>query len=392
MKKKVILAYSGGLDTSCCIAWLKEQGYEVICFSAYLGEEFSPSQLRKRALRSGASRIYIKDLRREFAYDFILPSLKANAIYEGKYLLSTALARPLIAKYLVEYARREKARFVAHGCSAKGNDQVRFEVTLRLLEPRLKIIAPLREWDLSSREEEIEYARKKKIPIKVTKSKPYSMDRNIWGASIEAGVLEDLNQEPPSHIFFLTQAPQMASPEPQYVSIEFNRGLPVKVDGRRFNLVALIELLNRTGGRHSIGRTDLIEDRVVGIKSREIYEAPGAWILYVAHKELESLILDRETLFFKEMVSLKYGQLVYQGLWFSSFKEALDAFIQKTQERITGLVTLKLYRGNITPAKRISKYALYKKELVSYGERDIFDRSLAKGFIELFFLPYRLKR
>lgn len=386
--KKVVLAYSGGLDTSCCLRWLKEKGYKVVCFSANLGSEFSPSQLKEKALRSGASKIYIKDLRKEFAQNYILPSLKAGAIYQGKYLLSTALGRPLIAKHLVEIAKKEKAKFVAHGCSPKGNDQVRIEIGVKILNSQLEIIAPLREWELTSRDSEIAYAKKKALPIKATKEKIYSIDKNIWGVSIEAGVLENLENEPPEDAFILTPGLKKAPNQPQYLSIEFKKGKPIKLNNKSLDLVALIEKLNKIGSRHNIGRTDLIEDRTVGIKSREVYEAPAAWILYTAHKELESLVLDKETLFFKELVSLNYGKLVYQGLWFSKMREDLDVFIEKTQEKVSGKITLKLYKGNIIISKRNSPYSLYKKELATYGRKDKFNKNWAEGFINIWGMPF----
>jgi len=386
--KKVVLAYSGGLDTSCCIKWLRERGFRVICFSANLGSEFSPSQLRRRAIKSGAFKIYIKDLREEFLRDYVLLALKAGAVYQGKYLLSTALGRPLIAKYLVEIAKKEGAEFVAHGCSAKGNDQVRFEVSIKILNPKLKIIAPLREWDLNSREAEIEYAKKNKLPVEATKKKPYSIDKNIWGVSIEAGSLEDLDYEPGEEVFILTKSLREAPNKPEYLEIEFEEGLPIKLNGKRYSLASLIEKLNRIGAKHSVGRTDLIEDRVVGIKSREIYEAPAAWILYTALRELESLVLDRETLYFKELVSLEYARLIYQGLWFSPLKQALDLFINKIQQKTSGKITLKLYKGNIIISKRSSKNSLYRKELATYAEGDIFNKDWAEGFINIWGLPF----
>ena len=387
--KKVVLAYSGGLDTSCCIPWLKNRGFEVICFSANLGSEFSPQDLRKRALASGASKIYVKDLRKEFAHDYILPALKASACYEGKYLLSTALVRPLIAKYLVDVAAKEGASFVAHGCTAKGNDQVRFEVSIKILGPKLKVIAPLREWELKSRSDEIAYAKKHKIPIKTTKEKPYSIDKNIWGISIEGGVLEDLQGIIPDNSYISIKPPHKARNKEVAVTIEFLKGIPVGLNGKRLGFVELIERLNTIGASCGIGRTDLVEDRLIGIKSREVYEAPAAWILYTAHRELESLTLDRETIFFKEIVALKYTQTVYQGLWFSSLKKALDAFVEESQRTVTGEVTLGLFKGNITVKKRKSSVSLYKKELATYGKEDKFERSLAEGFIRLFGLPYK---
>ncbi len=386
--KKVILAYSGGLDTSCCIPWLKDKGFDVICFSANLGSEFSPQDLRRRAVASGASKIYIKDLRKEFAYGYILPALKAGACYEGKYLLSTALGRPLIAKYLVEVAKREKAKFVAHGCTGKGNDQVRFEVSIKILNPELQVIAPLREWELKSREDEIGYAKKHKIPIKATKEKPYSIDKNIWGISIEAGRLEDLEAPVPENSYITVKPPHQAKSKEVTVTIEFLEGIPVKFGGRRMGFLEIIDKLNKIGAACGVGRTDLVEDRFVGIKSREVYEAPAAWILYTAHRELESLVLDRETLFFKELIALKYAQVVYQGLWFSKLKKALDGFVEATQDKVSGEITLGLYRGNIIVKKRKSPYALYKKELATYGRDDEFDRTLAEGFIKLFGMPY----
>jgi len=388
MSKKIVLAYSGGLDTSCCIAYLLEKGYEVVCFSANLGSEFSPSDLKKRALTSGASKVYIKDLRWEFAKQFILPSLMADAVYEGKYVLSTALGRPLIAKHLVEVAKKEKATAVAHGCSAKGNDQVRLDATIKILNPRLKIVAPLREWHLTSRESELEYAKEKKLPIMASKEKIYSIDKNIWGVSIEAGTLENLNNEPKDDAYLMTQSPFKAPNKPEYISITFEEGVPVALNNKKMDLVSLVEKLNEIGGRHAVGRTDLIEDRTVGIKSREVYEAPAAWILIAAHKELDSLVLDKETIYFKEIVALKYAQLVYQGLWFSKLRESLDVFVQNTQELVSGKITLRLYKGNIIVAKRNSKNSLYKKELATYGKKDKFDKTSAEGFINIFSMPF----
>jgi len=388
MSKKVVLAYSGGLDTSCCIPYLKDKGFDVVCFSANLGSEFEPADLKERAKATGASSIHIRDLRREFAYQYILPALQAQAVYEKKYVLSTALGRPLIAKHLVDVAKKEKAQYVAHGCSAKGNDQLRIEATVKMLNARLNIIAPLREWNLSSRESEIAYAKKKGIPIKTTKKKPYSIDKNIWGVSIEAGVLENLAKEPPHDAFVLTKDPTKALAKPQYVTIEFKKGVPVALNGKKVDLVKLIERLNATGGACGIGRSDLVEDRTVGIKSREIYEAPAAWILHAAHAELESVVLDAQTIDAKALISLKYAQLVYQGLWFSRLKEAFDRFIASTQGAVSGKITLKLYRGNIIVAKRSSPRSLYKRELATYGKKDAFNRDWAEGFINIWTMPY----
>ncbi|KPK98029.1 MAG: argininosuccinate synthase [Omnitrophica WOR_2 bacterium SM23_72] len=391
--KKIILAYSGGLDTSCAIRWLKEQGFEVICFVADLGQGLSQGEdfeaIEARGLAAGASKVYIKDLQDEFVEDFVMPALKAHAVYEGKYLLATALARPLIAKYLVQTAHKEKADAVAHGCTGKGNDQVRFEVTVNILEPALEIIAPVREWEFKSREEEIEYARMYNIPVDVTKKKPYSIDRNIWGISIEAGVLENLEQEPPQDCYLITKSPTAQATYPKYIEISFEKGVPKKLDGKTYRLKNLINQLNDWGGLHGVGRADLVENRLVGIKSREIYEAPAATILYTAHKELESLVMDRELSHFKEIVSLKYAELVYYGLWYSPLKEALDKFVDATQRQVTGSVKLKLFKGNCVAVARKSRYSLYKKELSTYGEEDKFDHKLANGFIKLWGLPYK---
>jgi len=387
------LAYSGGLDTSCIVRWLKEREYEVICFVADLGQGLSQGEdlakIEERALSAGASKVYIKDLQNEFISDFIIPALKANAIYEGKYLLATALGRPLIAKYLVDIAHKEKAESVAHGCTGKGNDQVRFEVAAGILDPKLEIIAPVRTWEFKSREEEIEYAQMFNIPIDVTKKKPYSIDRNIWGISIESGVLEDLEQEPPEDAYMITKSQTGSAGYPKYVEIYFEKGVPKKIDGKTYKLKDLIISLNEIGGAYGIGRSDLIENRLVGIKSREIYEAPGATMLYTAHKELENLVLDRELAHFKEIVSLKYSELVYNGLWFSALKDSLDGFVEATQKYVTGAIKLKLFKGNCIPVARKSPNSLYKKELSTYGKEDKFDQKLAEGFIKIWGMPYR---
>jgi len=387
--KKVVLAYSGGLDTSCAIRWLKEQGYEVVCFIADLGQGEDFQVIEQRGLSAGASKVYIKDLQDEFIEDFILPALKANAIYEGKYLLATALGRPLIAKYLVQIAHKEKADAVAHGCTGKGNDQVRFEVTVGILDPKLEIIAPVREWEFKSREEEIEYAQMYNIPIDVTKKKPYSIDRNLWGISIEAGVLENLEQEPPEDAYLITKNPTGTSTYPKYIEIYFEKGVPKKIEGKTYKLKTLINHLNEIGGLYGVGRTDLVENRLVGIKSREIYEAPAATILYAAHKELESLVLDRELAHFKEIVALKYSELVYYGLWYSPLKVALDSFVNSTQKYVTGSVKLKLFKGNCITVGRKSPHSLYKKELSTYGKQDKFNQKLAEGFIKIWGMPYQ---
>ncbi len=391
--KKIVLAYSGGLDTSCAVRWLKEQGYDVVCFVADLGQGLGKGEdlkkIEERALVAGASKVYIKDLQNEFVQDFIIPALKANAIYEGKYLLATALGRPLIAKYLVDIAHREKAVAVAHGCTGKGNDQVRFEVTIGILDSKLEIIAPVRDWEFKSREEEIEYARLYNIPIDVTKKKPYSIDRNIWGISIEAGILEDLEQEPPEDAYMITRGPTSISSYPKYLEVTFEEGVPKKIDGKPHTLKNLITHLNEVGGFYGVGRSDVVENRLVGIKSREVYEAPGATILHIAHKELESVVLDRELAHFKEMIALKYSELVYYGLWYSPLKKALDAFVEETQKHASGTIRLKLFKGNCVAVGRRSSHSLYKKELSTYGKEDKFNQKLAEGFIKIWGMPYQ---
>jgi len=391
--KKVVLAYSGGLDTSCIVRWLKERGYEVICFVADLGQGLGQGEsfeaIEARALAAGATKVYIRDLQEEFIKDFIIPALKANAIYEGKYLLATALGRPLIAKYLVQIAHKEKATAVAHGCTGKGNDQVRLEVAVGILDPKLEIIAPVRDWEFKSREEEIDYALKFNIPIDVTKKKPYSIDRNIWGISIEAGILENLEQEPPEDAYMITKSPTHTSSYPRYIEVTFTKGVPTKIDGKVLKLKDLIIYLNEVGVQFGVGRSDMVENRLVGIKSREIYEAPAGTILYTAHKELEALVLDRELSHFKDIISLKYADLVYYGLWFSALKDALDGFVEKTQKFVSGTIRLRLSKGSCIVVGRKSANSLYKKELSTYGKEDKFDQKLAEGFIKLWGMPYK---
>jgi len=387
--KKIVLAYSGGLDTSVAVKWLKENGFKVICYMADVGQAKDNSIAKKRALKAGASKIIVGNLKKEFVEDFIWPSLKANAVYESKYFLATALSRPLIAKELVSVAHKEGAKFVSHGCTGKGNDQVRFEVTIGALDSKLKVIAPVREWDLPTREAEIRYAKVHKIPIDVTKKKPYSIDKNLWGISIESGKLEDPWFEPKEDAYQMTKAPEKSPNKACYLKIYFKNGIPKKVNGKSLDGVSLITKLNEIGGKYSIGRTDLIEDRLVGIKSREVYEAPAAAILSEAHKALEGLVLDRETLYFKELVSLKYSRLIYDGLWYTPLKEAIDKFVDHTQKHVEGVVNVKLLKGVVSVVGRKSLNSLYKKELATYGKGDKFDQSLAKGFIELWGLPYK---
>ena len=387
--KKVVLAYSGGLDTSCAVKWLGEtHGLDVICFCAFIGEVKEKAPLVRRAKAAGAIKTLIVDLKAEFARDYIMPALWAHARYEGKYPLATALGRPLIAKHLVDVAQKEGAECVAHGCTGKGNDQVRLEVGVRTLDPGLKIIAPLRDWEFKTREEEIEYAQKSGIPIDVTKKSPYSIDKNIWGIAIEAGILEDPMVEPPEDAYVMTCAPSKTPKKPRYIEIVFEKGVPVKLNGKKMPLVDLIEHLNVIAGRYGVGRFDMIENRLVGIKSREVYEAPAADVLLKAHEELEGFVMDREFLHYKRVLSEKYAELVYFGLWFSPLNRSLDAFFASNQARVTGKVRIKLDRGHAVCVGRESNYALYQEKLATYSKGDIFDRKAAVGFMKLWGLPY----
>ncbi len=387
--KKVVLAYSGGLDTSCAVKWLGENhGLDVVCFCAFIGEVKEKAPLIKRAKAAGAIKTIIVDLKEEFARDYLMPALWAHARYEGKYPLATSLGRPLIAKHLVEVAQKEGAEFVAHGCTGKGNDQVRLEVGVKTLDPDLKIIAPLREWEFKTREEEIEYAREREIPIDVTKKSPYSIDKNIWGIAIEAGILEDPMVEPPEDAYVMTCAPGKAPKKPRYIEIHFEKGVPVKLNGKRMPLVDLIEHLNTVAGQYGVGRFDMIENRLVGIKSREVYEAPAADVLLKAHEELEGFVMDREFLHYKRLLSEKYAELVYFGLWFTPLKKSLDAFFASNQDRVTGKVRIRLDRGHAVCVGRESRFALYKEKLATYSKGDIFDRKAAVGFMKIWGLPY----
>lgn len=385
---KVVLAFSGGLDTSCCVKWIRDHyGLEVVCFSAFIGEVSDKGILRKRARAAGSEKIYIEDLKEEFARDFVLPALWAHARYEGKYPMATSLGRPLIAKHLVKIAQKEKAAYVAHGCTGKGNDQVRLEVGVTTLDPSLKIIAPLKEWEFKSREEEIEYALANKIPVAVTKKSPYSIDKNIWGVAIEAGVLEDPWTEAPADAYVLTRGSEKAKGS-RTLTVDFEKGVPVKLNGKRMALVPLIEALNVLAGKFGVGRLDMIENRVVGIKSREVYEAPAAEVLIRAHEELEDLILDRELLHYKRALSDKYADLVYYGLWFTPLKESLDAFFAQHQGLITGTVRFRLEPGRAVVTGRKSPNSIYSEELATYSAKDAFDHKAANGFIKLWGLPY----
>ncbi len=388
MSKTVVLAFSGGLDTSVCVKWLVDRGYKVVCFMADVGQGEPSAMAVKRGKIAGASQIIVRDLRKAFVTDYCWPSLKAQAVYEGGYLLATALSRPLIAEHLVEVAHKAGAFAVAHGCTGKGNDQVRFEVTTRILDPKLEIIAPVREWEFKTREEEIDYALSCGIPVDVNKRSPYSIDENLWGTSIEAGVLENPWNEPPADTYRSIRSPEKASSKSGYVTVGFAAGIPISLDGKRYDPVALVKRANQLGALHGIGRSDMIESRMVGIKSREVYEAPGGTILLRAHEELERLVLDRELLQFKQGIAARYAQMVYAGLWFTPLKRSLDAFINDTQKRVTGEVRLKLYRATAQVVGRKSPYSLYKEKLATYSAGDQFDQSHAKGFIKLFGLPY----
>ncbi len=390
--KKVVLAYSGGLDTSIIIPWLKENyNAEVIAFAADIGQGSELSGLEEKAIRTGAAKCIIEDLREEFICDFALPTLRAGAIYERKYLLGTSFARPLIARRQVEIAEQEGADAVAHGCTGKGNDQVRFELAYKALNPKLKIIAPWREWDIKSREEEIDYARDHKVPITATKEKIYSEDRNLWHLSHEGGILENPWAEPEESMYSITLSPEKAPDKPQYLEIDFENGSPVAVDGVKMGPVQIVETLNQIGGAHGIGRVDLVENRLVGMKSRGVYETPGGTLLLVAHRELESLTLDRTTLHFKDMIAGKYAELVYNGQWFTPLRYALDAFVDTIQTRVAGTVRLKLYKGNIIIAGRKSPYSLYREDLATFAEDSVYNQKDAEGFISLFGLPSKVE-
>lgn len=390
--QKVVLAYSGGLDTSVIVPWLKENyGCEVVCFTADVGQGDELEGLEAKALASGASQLIVRDLREEFARDYLFRLLRAGAIYERKYLLGTSIARPLIAKHQVEVAHQVGADAVAHGATGKGNDQVRFELTYMALDPRLKVIAPWREWDIRSREDAIAYAQKHNVPIKASLKSIFSRDGNLWHLSHEGGPLEDPWNEPEEEMFQLSVSPENAPDQPEIIQIGFESGTPLSLNGEKLSPATLIERLNRLGGKHGIGRADLVENRLVGMKSRGVYETPGGTILMAAHRELESLTLDKETLHFKDLVALKYAELVYNGLWFSPLREALDAFVDNTQGPVTGEVRLKLYRGNILIAGRKSPFSLYREDFATFGQEDVYNQTDAQGFIRLFGLPLKVR-
>jgi len=391
--QKVVLAYSGGLDTSVILPWLKETyGYDVIAFAAELGQGDELAGIKRKALASGAVKCVVKDLRKEFVEDHLWPILKAGAVYEKGYLLGTSVARPLIAKHQVKVAHAEGATVVAHGATGKGNDQVRFEVTYMALDPSLKIVAPWKDpkFELTSREAAVDYAKKHKIPIEQTKKKIYSRDRNLWHLSHEGADLEDPANEPKDDVFVISKPVSKTPDKPDYVTIGFYEGIPIKLNGKLTSGVRFIEALNKLGGKHGIGQVDLVENRLVGIKSRGVYETPGGTILVTAHNALESLTLDRETMHYKQQLALKYAELVYYGLWFSQLREALDAFVDVTQRNVTGEVKMKLFKGRCTPAGIKSPNSLYKTDLASFKMGAEYDPTDATGFIRLFGLPAKV--
>ena len=389
MANKVVLAYSGGLDTSVAIIWLKQKyNLDVIALNVNVGSGHDFPTIRQKALDAGAVKAVIKDAKERFVTDFIFPALQADAIYEGQYPLATALSRPLMAKLLVDTAVKEEAIAVAHGCTGKGNDQVRFEVSINTLSPNLKIIAPAREWGMT-REQTISYAKRYNIPVPTTVDSPYSIDENLWGRSIECGVLEDPWLEPPEEVFTWTKSPNTAPDEPAYIEIGFEKGIPVTIDGQKMDGVSLIQRLNELVGKHGIGRIDHMENRLVGIKSREIYEAPAAAALLQAHQALEAMTLSKEQLRFKQKVAMEYADLIYNGLWFTSLRQDLAAYVNNSQRYVTGTVRLKLFKGNLTIVGRKSPFSLYSYGLATYDKEDIFDQSASPGFIHIWGLSAR---
>ncbi len=391
--KKVVLAYSGGLDTSVIVHWLKQHydNCEVICFTADLGQGEELTGLEEKALASGASKLYIRDLREEFLVDYVFPTLQAGAVYEREYLLGTSFARPLIAKHMVDIAEAENADAVCHGCTGKGNDQVRFEVSVMALNPRLKTIAPWRDWDIRSREDALAYADKYGIPVEHTKKDLYSRDRNIFHLSHEGGTLEDPWNEPEEEMFRLSVSPEKAPDKAEYVEIGFEKGIPVSLNGEAIPPLTMFEQLNKIAGIHGVGRVDIVENRLVGMKSHGVYETPAGTILFKAHQTLESICLDKHTMHYKDILAVKYAELVYNGLWFTQLREALDAFVQSTQEHMTGSVRLKLYKGNVIKSGCKSPYSLYREDYASFGEEDVYNQQDAHGFIQLFGLPMKVE-
>jgi argininosuccinate synthase len=390
--KTIVLAYSGGLDTSIIVPWLREHyDARVVCVAADIGQGDELEGVREKAIASGADECHIADMREEFVRDFVFPTLRAGAIYNRKYLLGTSMARPIIAKRQVDVAREIGADALAHGCTGKGNDQVRFELTYMAFAPDLQVIAPWRLWDIRSREDALAYAAKHGVPVAATAKKIYSRDRNIWHISHEGGVLEDPNSVPPGDLFMLTTDPADAPDRHEDVSIEFVAGTPVGINGRKLGPVALLTELNAIGGRHGIGRADIVEDRLVGMKSRGVYETPGGTLLYTAHSELEMLVLDRRTLAAKDLIAPRYADLVYEGRWWTTEREAYDAFVNVTQQRVSGTVTLRCFKGTASIAGRESTQALYDEQFVTFGEDDVYEQSDAAGFIRLFGLSARVR-
>lgn len=390
--KKVVVAYSGGLDTSIILSWIKEHyNAEVIACCVNVGQDKELTGLKEKAIKTGASKVYIIDAQKEFVTDYIFPAIKANALYENRYLLGTSLARPIIAKKIVEVAKKEKADAICHGATGKGNDQVRFELAFKALMPKVKIIAPWREWEIKSRNDAIDYAKKRNIPVPVTKAKPYSSDANLWHISYEGGILENLENEYDDSMFQMTVSPKEAPNKPTYVKINFVKGIPIAINGKKFKPVELIKKLNKVAGENAIGRIDIVENRLVGMKSRGVYEAPGATVLYFAHNELETLTLDRDISHYKELLSHKYAELAYNGIWFAPIREALDAFINVTQKYVTGSITLSLYKGNIKVVARKAHQPLYWEELATFDKDEVYNQKDAEGFINLFGLPTKVQ-
>jgi len=391
--KKVVLAYSGGLDTSVIVPWLKNNydNCEVICFTADVGQEEELQGLEKKALASGAGKLIISDLREEFLRDYVFPTMQAGAVYEREYLLGTSIARPLIARRMVEIAEEEGADAIAHGCTGKGNDQVRFELTVMALNPKLKVIAPWREWEIRSREDAIKYANRYNIPLAQTEKDIYSRDRNIMHLSHEGGMLEDPWNEPEASMFQLTVSPEAAPDTPEHIEIGFEKGNPVSLNDEPLSAVELFTRLNKIAGSHGIGRVDIVENRLVGMKSRGVYETPAGTVIFKAHQALESICLDKYTMHYKDFVAVKYAELVYNGMWFMQLREALDAFVKVTQQKVSGTVRLKLYKGNIIMAGRRSPFSLYREDYASFGEEDVYNQQDAQGFIQLFGLPLKVE-
>ncbi len=390
--KKVVLAYSGGLDTSIIVPWLRNNYHcEVVCFCADLGQGEELDGLEEKALKTGASKLYVRDLREEFLRDFVFPTIQSGAIYERTYLLGTSFARPVIARHLVEIAEQEGADAIAHGCTGKGNDQVRFELTVMALNPRLQVIAPWREWDIRSREDALAYAEEYNVPVSSSLKSIYSRDRNLFHMSHEAGPLEDPWNEPEEDMYTLTKSPMDAPDEPTYVEIDFEKGIPVAIDGKALGPVELFDLLNKLGSENGIGRVDMVENRLIGMKSRGVYETPGGTILRAAHQALESVCMDKQTMNFKDFIAVKYAELVYNGMWYTRLREALDAFVQETQRTVTGTVRLKLYKGNVIIAGRKSPFSLYREDYASFGHMDIYDQHDAEGFIHMIGLPMKVE-